>query len=111
MPTPSQFQIRISQLAFDHIAQIHSYISKVDYKPSVTDNVLKAIEHSILHSIPKNPYKFPECAARRTLARMYRQALVKNFKVIFSVRSEVITIIGVVHASRSKSLIKKLPRK
>jgi hypothetical protein len=66
MPEPSKLQIKITNQAFQHLAQIHFYISKVDFRPLVADQVLAVVEKIILTSIPKSPYKYPECAAKRT---------------------------------------------
>jgi len=109
MPGSSAFKIRISNFASDNLEQIHFYISKIELRPIVANQVVRAIQTKILDSIPNYPFRYPECPARRTSGKIYRQAMVKNYKIIFRIDQEVISIIGVVHASRSKEYIKKIP--
>lgn len=111
MPQSTKFQIKVNKLAFLQLQQLHFYISKIDHRPLVADEVVNCIERVISKSIADNPYKFPECAARRTHQKIYRQAVIKNFKIIFRIIETTVTIIGIVHSSRSKSFIKRMPIK
>lgn len=90
MPNASQFEIRISNFAFKNLTQIHHYLSKDEQQPITANQVVKAIEKAIVESIPVHPYRYPECPARRTVNRIYRQALVNNFKVIFKISNKLI---------------------
>lgn len=107
----SQYEVRISNYAFCNLEEIYQYIAFNDFKPTVASEVVAAIESKILKDIPSFPTFYPECPARRTKSKIYRQAMCKNYKVIFKVEGKVISIIGIVHSSRSASFIKKIPSK
>jgi mRNA-degrading endonuclease RelE of RelBE toxin-antitoxin system len=111
MPGPPAYQVRISNYAFSNLEEIHFYISYIDERPITANQVIDEIQKSILVSIPKYPFRYPECPARRTLKKMYRQAIVKNYKIIFKIEDNLISVIGVVHSSRSRNFIKRIPAK
>jgi plasmid stabilization system protein ParE len=111
MPRTSKYEVRISNYAFSNLKEIHHYIAFSNFRPEVAADVVSAIENKILKDISIFPFYFPECPARRTKAKLYRQALCKNYKIIFKIDQEIISIIGIVHNSRSKSFIKRIPSK
>jgi mRNA-degrading endonuclease RelE of RelBE toxin-antitoxin system len=111
MPDASQFEIRVSNFAFKNLIQIHHYISEIEQQPITANLVVKTIEKTIIELIPVHPHRYPECPSRRTVNRIYRQAFVKNFKVIFKLTDKIILIIAIIHSSRGKSYIKKIPAK
>lgn len=111
MPTASKYELRISNYAFFNLREIYQYISHIDFRPSVASEVVLAIENKIIRDIACFPFYFPECPARKTRGKIYRQALCKNYKIIFKIDRETISIIGIVHSSRSRSFIKRIPSK
>jgi plasmid stabilization system protein ParE len=111
MPEPPAYQVRISNYAFSNLEEIHVYISYIDERPITANQVIDAIQNSILVSIPKYPFRYPECPARRTIKKMYDQAIVKNYKILFKIESNLISIIAVVHSSRSRNFLKGIPAK
>ena len=111
MPGTSKYEVKISNYAFGNLQEIYHYIAFIDFKPLTAADVVSSIENKILIDIPNFPFYFPECPARRTKRKLYRQATCKNYKIIFRVDFETISIIGIVHSSRSKSFIKRIPTK
>jgi|LNFM01.1.fsa_nt_gb hypothetical protein len=111
MPNTSHYEVKVTNYAFDNLTEIHRFISEVEQKPITANQVIESIEKTISELIPVQPYRYPECPARRTQKRMYRQALIKNFKVIFRITEKMILVIAIVHASRGKSYIRKIPLK
>ena len=88
MPTASKYEVRISNYAFFNLREIYQYISHIDFRPSVASEVVLAIENKILRDIACFPFYFPECPARKTRGKIYRQALCKNYKIIFKIDRE-----------------------
>jgi hypothetical protein len=69
MPDATQFEIRVSNFAFKNLTQIHNYISKIEQPPITANQVLRAIEKTIIELIPVHPHSNPECPSRRTVNR------------------------------------------
>ena len=111
MPNTSHYEVKVTNYAFDNLTEIHRFISGVEQKPITANQVIQSIEKTISELIPVHPYRYPECPARRTQKRMYRQALIKNFKVIFRITDKLVLIIAIVHSSRGKRFIRKIPVK
>jgi plasmid stabilization system protein ParE len=111
MPRTSKYEVKISHYAFINLEEIYHYIAFIDFRPLTASEVVSAIENKILNDISSFPFYFPECPARRTKRKSYRQALCKNYKIIFKIEITTILIIGIVHSSRSRSFVKRIPLK
>jgi len=69
MPDANQFEIRVSNFAFKNLTLIHNYISEIEQPPITANQVLRAIEKTIIELIPVHPHSYPECPSRRTVNR------------------------------------------
>jgi len=79
--TPKTYKVRISLTA-----------------AKVGDSVFKTIDR-----IANNPFAFRECEEIRTKTKMYRRAVCLSWFIIYRVKTNEITILGIIHQSRRPS--------
>lgn len=102
---PTTYQVRVSVNALQHIDEITGYIAFVNQQPlnaiKVGDAIFKAIDR-----IGRNPLAFRECDQLPTKTRMYRRAVCYSWLIIYRIKKEQVTILGIIHSSRLPSRIK-----
>jgi plasmid stabilization system protein ParE len=106
---PEAYQVRISDTALKNIDEITGFIAFINHEPlnaiKVGDKIFDTIGR-----IAQNPHAFRECEELSTKSKMYRRAICLSWLIIYKVTAKDITILGVIHGSRSPSGIKKLSK-
>ncbi len=107
--TTAHRQIRISNQALQNINEAIGYIAFVAHAPKTAVKVGDVV-FATIDRIAKNPLAFKECEELPTKARMYRRALCYSWVLIYRVTESEIIILGLIHAARRPSAIRKLRR-
>lgn len=100
-------QIRVTTSAAHDIDEITNYIAFVKKQPITAVRVGDAILEVIL-KVSQSPHAYKECEAIPTKTKIYRQAACLSWLVIYKITISEIIILGIIHASRKASKIKKL---
>jgi len=58
--------------------------------------------------IEKNPFSYPECEEIPTKNKIYRKAVCSSWLIIYKIKLNVITVLGIIHSSRRRTRIKSL---
>lgn len=103
----SSYALNISQKYFEDLEQIVDYIEFVKLQPlnaiKVGDGIQKTMSKIIL-----NPTIYAECENIPTKAKIYREAGYKSWLIVFKLKSNVITILGVLSGKRKPSNFRKI---
>ncbi|MGM0620852.1 MAG: type II toxin-antitoxin system RelE/ParE family toxin [Bacteroidota bacterium] len=99
--------LKISENALRNIDEITGYIAYIKHQPL---NAIKIGDKffETFSRIEKNPFAYPECEEIPTKNKLYRKAVCSSWLIIYKIKSNVITILGILHSSRRKSRIKRL---
>ncbi|MCX6230753.1 MAG: type II toxin-antitoxin system RelE/ParE family toxin [Bacteroidetes bacterium] len=100
------YKVEISATAIRNIEEITGFIAFINHQPmnaiKVGDAIFKTID-----KIALNPYVFRECLEIPTKNHIYRKAVCLSWIIIYKIKGEVIHILGIIHASRKPTKIKK----
>jgi plasmid stabilization system protein ParE len=106
---PASYSLRISENALRNLDEITGYIAFIRHQPlnaiSVGAKFFETIER-----IKKNPFAFRECEEIPTSTKIYHKAICSSWLIIFKIKSDVITILGIIHGSRRPSKVSGLRR-
>lgn len=105
--SPGTRQVRITISALQNINEVTGYIAFVSQSPANAIKVGDAIFNTI-DRIEKNPLAFKECEELSTKSKLYRRALCYSWVIIYKITETEIIILGIIHAARRPSSIKKL---
>ena len=101
------YQVSLTDTAILNIDEITGYIAFINQQPlnaiKVGDAIFETIER-----IRNNPFAYKECEEIATKTKMYRKATCYSWYIIYKVVDTSIKILGIIHASRKPSKIKKL---
>lgn len=107
--TPKYYSLRIAINALNNIDEIVGYIAYVNYQPlnaiRVGNEIFKTINH-----IQKNPLVYRECEEIPTKSKMYRKAVCMSWLIVFRIKNNEITVLGIIHSARRTSRTKGLRR-
>jgi plasmid stabilization system protein ParE len=101
------YQVRITDNALQNIDDITGYIAYINHQPLNAIRVGDAI-FSTIDQIALNPFVFRECEEIPTKNKIYRKAVYQSWLIIYRITPTEVIIIGVLHASRRASKIKRL---
>jgi plasmid stabilization system protein ParE len=105
--TPKSYSIKITEFALQNIDDITGYIAFIKHQPlnaiRVGDKIFQTIER-----IGAAPHAFRECEEIKTKAKMYRKAVCMSWLIIYKLKETEVTILGIIHGSRTSSRIRKL---
>jgi plasmid stabilization system protein ParE len=103
------YSLRISEHALRNLDDITGYIAFIRHQPQ---NAIQIGDKffDVFSRIQRNPLAFRECEEIPTVSKIYRKAVCSSWLIIFKVKSEVITILGIIHGSRRPSKISGLRR-
>ncbi len=99
MRATKKYKIVIRDFALLNLEEIYFYIAFVDYRPMVAENVIDAIYETIKNKIALRPFAFKRIYVENDI--VFRFALCKNYKIIFTVLDDVIEIITIIYGARS----------
>lgn len=103
MRTAKKYKIVIRDFALLNLEEIYFYIAFVDYRPIVAANVIDAIHQTIKDKIAIRPLSYKKIYSEKNI--VFRSALCKNFKIIFTVFEDTIEILTIIHSSRSDNYL------
>ncbi len=105
--TPKAYSIRVTENALQNIDDITGYIAYIKHQPlnaiRVGDKIFETIER-----IEQNPLAFRECEEIRTKTKIYRKSVCMSWLIIYKIKASEIVVLGVIHASRRASKVRKL---
>ncbi|MBE0638206.1 MAG: type II toxin-antitoxin system RelE/ParE family toxin [Bacteroidales bacterium] len=107
---PASYTLRISENALCNLDEITGYIAFVRHQPQNAIHVGEMFFDTI-RRIQKNPLAFRECDEIPTSSKIYRKAVCLSWLIIYKIKSDVITVLGVIHGSRRPSKISRLRRR
>ena len=103
----SSYALIISQRYYDDLEQIVDYIEFVKLQPinaiKVGDGIQKTMNKIIL-----NPTIYAECENIPTKSKIYREAGYKCWLIVFKLKGQIVTILGVLSGKRKSSTFKKI---
>jgi plasmid stabilization system protein ParE len=103
----SSYALIISQRYYDDLEQIVDYIEFVKLQPinaiKVGDGIQKTMNKIIL-----NPTIYAECENIPTKSKIYREAGYKSWLIVFKLKGQIVTILGVLSGKRKSSTFKKI---
>ncbi|TKG91522.1 type II toxin-antitoxin system RelE/ParE family toxin [Puteibacter caeruleilacunae] len=101
------YSMRITKNALQNIKDITGYIAYIKHQPlnaiRVGDRIFEIIE-----KIEQNPLGFRECEEIPTVGKIYRKAVCMSWLIIYKIKDNEITILGVIHGSRKRSNVRNL---
>ncbi len=105
----ASYSLRISENALHNLNEIIGYIAFIRHQPKNAISLGEKIFETIKR-IQKNPLAFRECEEIPTRAKIYRKAVCSSWLIIYKIKFDVITILGIIHGSRRPSKISGLRR-
>ena len=103
----NSYALIISQKYYEDLEQIVDYIEFVKLQPlnaiKVGDGIQKTMNKIIL-----NPTIYAECENIPTKSKIYREAVYKTWQIIFKLKGNTITILGILSGKRKPSRFRKI---
>jgi len=99
MRATKKYKIVIRDFALLNLEEIYFYIAFVDYRPTVAGNVIDSIHKIIKDKIALRPLSYKKIFIEDDV--VFRFALCKNYKIIFTVLDDVIEIVTIIYGIRS----------
>lgn len=103
-------KVRVTTNASYDIDEITTYIAFVNEQPINAAKVGEAILETFV-KIEQNPFAYKECEEIPTRTKIYRQAVCLSWLIIYKITSSEIIILGIIHAARKPSTIRKLRKR
>lgn len=103
-------KVRLTINAAEDIDEITSYIAFVNEQPGNAAKVGDAILETFVR-IGQNPLAYKEWEEIPTKTKIYRQAVCLSWLIIYKITSSEIIILGIIHAARKPSIIRKLRKR
>jgi len=104
---PKQFTLEISEEYFQNLEEIVNYIAFEKHQPLNAIKIATGI-NKVMNKIIDNPFIYSACENLPTKTKIYREATYKTWLIIFKVKNNNITILGVLSGKRKTSSFKKL---
>lgn len=106
MRATKKYKIVIRDFALLNLEEIYFYIAFVDYRPMVAANIIDNIHQTIKDKIAIRPLSYKKIFVEDDI--VFRFALCKNYKIIFTVLDDVIEIITIIYGSRSNDYLSEV---
>jgi plasmid stabilization system protein ParE len=101
------FTLIISQKYYDDLEQIVDYIEFVKLQPFNAIKVGNGIQDT-MNKIILNPIIYVECENIPTKSKIYREAGYKSWLIVFKLKGDAVTILGVLRGKRKPSSFRKI---
>ncbi len=102
-----QYTLEISEKYFQNLEEIVDYIAFEKHQPLNAVKIGNGINKTMI-KITQNPLIYSECENLPTKTKIYREATYKTWLIIFKLKNNHITILGVLSGKRKSSSFKKL---
>ena len=102
-----QYTLEISEKYFQNLEEIVDYIAFEKHQPLNAVKIGNGINKA-MSKIIDNPLIYAVCENLPTKSKIYREAAYKTWLIIFKVKNNNITILGVLSGKRKASSFKKL---
>jgi plasmid stabilization system protein ParE len=96
------YSLTISQKYYEDLEQIVDYIEFVKFQPLNAIKVGDGIQRT-MNKIILNPTIYYECENILTKTKIYREANYKSWLIVFKLKGDVVTILGVLSGKRKTS--------
>ncbi|TRX11636.1 type II toxin-antitoxin system RelE/ParE family toxin [Flavobacterium gawalongense] len=103
----SSHALIISQKYYEDLEQIVDYIEFVKLQPLNAIKVGNGIQKT-MNKIILNPTIYAECENIPTKSKIYREAGYKSWLIVFKLKGNVITILGVLSGKRKPSWFREI---
>ena len=94
------YRVTLSKNAVKNIDEITGYIAFINQQPLNAVRAGDAI-FNILDRIQKNPKAYKECNLIPTKSKMYRQTKCLSWYIIYKIKFNQVTILGIIHSSEN----------
>jgi plasmid stabilization system protein ParE len=101
------YSLIISDKYYSDLDQIVDYIDFVKHQPMNAVKVARGI-NATMNKIITNPTIYAECENIPTKSKIYREALYKTWQIVFKLKGNTITILGVLSGKRKPSSFRKI---
>jgi plasmid stabilization system protein ParE len=101
------YTLIISQKYYDDLEQIVDYIEFVKLQPFNAIKVGNGIQDT-MNKIILNPTIYAECENIPTKSKIYREAGYKSWLIVFKLKGDAVTILGVLSGKRKPSSFRKI---
>ncbi|CAC9973682.1 type II toxin-antitoxin system RelE/ParE family toxin [Flavobacterium panici] len=102
-----QYTIDISENYFQTLEEIVDYIAFEKLQPLNAIKIGNGINKA-MNKIIQNPLIYSQCENLPTKTKIYREATYKTWLIIFKIKNNHITILGVLSGKRKVSSFKRL---
>jgi plasmid stabilization system protein ParE len=103
------YSLTIKASYYQNIEQIVDYIAFVQKQPLNALKVGDGIDET-MSKIIENPLIYAECENIPTKTKIYREAVYKTWLIVFKVKTNHVTILGVLSSKQKASKFKRLTR-
>lgn len=101
------YSLIISDKYYSDLHQIVDYIEFVKFQPLNAVKVARGI-NATMSQIILNPTIYAECENIPTKTKIYREAVYKTWQIVFKLKVNTITILGVLSGKRKFSSFRKI---
>jgi len=108
-PVAKNYTVRLTENALLNIDEITGFIAFINHQPLNATHIGDKI-FATIDQIAQNPFVYRECDEIPTKTRMYRKAVCSSWLIVYKVKENEITILGIIHSSRKPASIKKMKR-
>lgn len=102
-----QYTLEVSEKYFQNLEEIVDYIAFEKHQPLNAVKIGNGINKTMTKIID-NPLIYSECENLPTKTKIYREATYKTWLIIFKLKNNHITILGVLSGKRKTSSFRKL---
>ena len=104
---PKSYTLIIKKTFYNNLDQIVNYIAFVQKEPLNAVKVGDGIINT-MNKIIENPMIYSECENIPTKTKIYREARYKTWLIVFKVKTNQVTILGVLSSKQKPTAFKKL---
>ncbi|OXB02811.1 type II toxin-antitoxin system RelE/ParE family toxin [Flavobacterium pectinovorum] len=104
---PKQYTLDISERYFQNLEEIVDYIAFVKHQPLNSIKIGNGI-NKVMNKIVHDPLIYAQCENLPTKNKIYREAAYKTWLIIFKIKNNHVTILGVLSGKRKISSFRKL---
>lgn len=102
-----QYSLIVSDKYYSNLQEIVDYIRFVKHQPINSVKIGDGIQKS-MNKIILNPTIYAECENIPSQSKIYREAVYKTWQIIFKLKGNTITILGVLSGKRKPSRFKEI---